>query len=95
MTGFTSKKLMAADRDHGKSVWNQIIQDLIIPHVKLIDSAEVDKQTWHTVQLSYPAAEWVRTQNKQHWVQTLSSGRHQNWFDIHESLYTMLMLKWN
>ena len=78
-----------ASRQTGKSVWSQMIHDLILPDIKLIESAQVDETIWHTVKLSYPVANWIRTQNKQHWVR-LDDG----YFDVHESLYTMLMLKW-
>lgn len=96
MTGFKSKQLMVIGRGTGKSVWGQMVKDLMPPNIKLLDSAQVDGKTWHTVQLSYPVAEWLRDQEPDRWyehVEQKAWGR--NWFDVHESLYTMLMLKWN
>jgi len=84
--------LLVSSRRTGKSnwaAWSQMINDLTLPNVKLIESAQVDQETWHTVQLSYPVADWIRTQSNQLWVE-LTEGC----FDVHESLYTMLMLKW-
>jgi len=84
--------LLVAGRQTGKSnwaAWSHMINDLTLPNIKLIESAEVDQETWHTVQLSYPVSDWIRTQNKQHWVELFDGC-----FDVHESLYTMLMLKW-
>lgn len=83
MIAFTS-----ADRI---SVWGQIVKELTLPNIELLASVEVDGKIWYTVQLSMPAREWLLEQNPDQWHE---NAKKQNWFDVHESLYTMLMLKW-
>lgn len=98
MSGFQSKRMIAfAGRGVGKSVWAQMVNDLTMPHIGLMASAEVDGKMWYTVQLSMPAREWLVTQDADQWyehtgVRDRPWQRH--WFDVHESLYTILMLKW-
>jgi hypothetical protein len=97
MTGFKSKQMITfMGRGTGKSVWGQMVKDLTPPNIKLLDSAQVDGKTWHTVQLSYPVAEWIRNQEPDRWYEHVATQKwEQRYFDVHESLYTMLMLKWN
>lgn len=95
MSGFNSKRMMAfVGRGVGKSAWAQMVNDLTLPNIQLMTSAQVDGKTWYTVQLSMPAKEWLVEQDSDQWYE---HAPHQNWksfFDVHESLYTMLMLKW-
>jgi hypothetical protein len=77
-------------------VWNEIVQSLTVPDIRTLASAVVDDKTWHTVKLSMPAAEWIRTQNCSLWVELVATD---NWaskgtFDIEESLFTVMLLKW-
>ncbi len=96
MSGFRSKQLITfMGRGHGKSVWSNIVQELTMPNIELLDSAEVDGKIWHTVKLNMLTADWVRTQDKAQWTETTTPHSRQNYFDIHETLYTLLMLKWN
>lgn len=97
MTVFLSKKMLSLyAHGHGKSVWNQIIADLIQPDMQILTQAQVDEKTWYTVKLSMPAAEWLRTQDKSLWVELVETN---NWasngtFDVEESLVTVMLLKW-
>jgi len=97
MSGFQSKRAITHHgRGLGKSVWTQMVQDLTLPNVTLVASAEVDGKIWHTVQLSYPVAEWVRQQDSSLWVEPVAQQSwKKNYFDIEESLFTMLKLKWS
>lgn len=90
MPGFKSKKAIAfTGRGAGKSTWEQMVQSMIPPDVKLITSAVVDGEIWHTVKLTIPAAEWLRQQHKADWVEL-----EPTYFDISDRLYTLLALKW-
>lgn len=90
MSGFRSKRLIAFHgRGLGKSTWHHLVQELMQPDITLKDSATVDGQTWYTVKLSMPAADWLRQQPKQEWSETADK-----FFDISDQLYTALMLKW-
>jgi hypothetical protein len=72
-----------------------MINDLTLPNVELLASAEVDGKIWYTVQLSMPTREWLVEQNPDQWHENAGDKTwKRNWFDVHESLYTMLMLKW-
>lgn len=96
MSGFQSKRMIAfAGRGVGKSVWAQMVNDLTLPDINLVTSSEVDGKMWYTVQLSMPAREWLVTQDSNQWYEHVGERTwRRNWFDVHESLYTMLMLKW-
>ena len=95
MTGFRSKELIAYARGHGKSVWVQMVQDLAVPNITLLDSAEVDGKTWHTVKLNMLTTSWVREQDPKLWSEVSTPhSRGQNYFDVSEELYTLLNLKW-
>ena len=90
MSGFQSKRMLAfAGRGVGKSAWAQMINDLTISNIVLIASSEVDGKMWYTVQLSMPAKAWLVTQDSSQWYEHVG-----NRVEVHESLYTMLMLKW-
>lgn len=97
MTGFSSKKTLSLfAHGRGKSVWPRIIADLIQPDMQILTQAQVDEKTWYTVKLSIPAAEWLRTQDNSLWYEFVATN---NWasngtFDIEESLFTVLSLKW-
>lgn len=87
--------LLMAGRRTGKSVWAQMVQDLTLPDINLITSSDVDGKIWYTVQLSMPARQWLTEQDTSQWYEHVGDRNwQQNWFDVHENLYTMLMLKW-
>lgn len=97
MTGWKSKKMMAfVGRGTGKSVWANMVNELTQPNIQHLTSAQVDNKTWHTVKLNMLTADWVRRQDSENWYEHISSAKWagQNTFDVEESLYTMLMLKW-
>lgn len=91
ISGFTPKEItvFTAGRRTGKSVWSQMVQDLTMPDVTIIDSAEVDREIWYTVKLSMPAREWLYEQPREHWVEL----DHRGFFDISSKIYTALKLK--
>jgi len=85
-----------AGRRTGKSVFNEIVN---LPAIRILDQADVDGETWYTVQCkpSYVSG-WIQEQDPALWHRhehiDLKWYVHFNVFDMHEKLYTMLMLKW-
>lgn len=81
----------------GKSGWTNMIRDLTMPDVEVLDSAQVDGQTWYTVQLSMPAREWLREQPLDEWREHIDRRYYINLsqFDVSEKMYTALQLKWS
>jgi len=85
-----------AGRGAGKSVFNEIVN---WPTIRILDQANVDGETWYTIQCkpSYVSA-WVQEQDPALWHRHEHIDQkwyiHFNVFDMHEKLYTMLMLKW-
>lgn len=74
----------------GKRVFSDIAAQLTPPSFKLLSQAQVDGETWYVVKCSYDTAGWVRTQPQQQWYE-----HSQSVFDMHETLYTHMALKWN
>ena len=68
------------------------------PAIRILDSATVDGETWYTVQCKPSTVSgWLQEQDLDMWHWHASSikwVKHFNVFDIHEKLYTMLILKW-
>jgi hypothetical protein len=85
------KMAVITGRGTGKSVWAQMVQDMIPPDVKLVTSAPVDGKTWYTVKLTMPAAKWLRRQPGADWQEHKPGN---GYFDISDKLYTALTLKW-
>lgn len=87
--------VMYSGRQMGKSVLNQYygLMSERQTYVKLA-SAEVDNETWYTIRCNKTVGSWIRQdQNKKFWYEH-SSGLV-DIFDVHEKLYTTLILKWN
>ena len=80
----------------GKSTFMDIANPLAI---RILDSATVDGETWYTVQCkpSYVSG-WLQEQDPTMWHRHEHIDKqwymHFNVFDMHEKLYTMLILKW-
>lgn len=87
---------LMAVRGTGKSTYMDIANP---PAIRILDSATVDGETWYTVQCkpSYVSG-WIQEQDTKLWSRHEHIDRkwyiHFNVFDVHEKLYTMLMLKW-
>jgi len=86
--------LMAA-RQTGKSTYMDIANP---PAIRILDQAEVDGETWYTVQCKPSIVSgWVQEQDSNLWHRHINENywtKHFNVFDMHEKLYTMLILKW-
>lgn len=87
--------VLMAGRRTGKSTFMDIANP---PAIRILDSATVDGETWHTVQCKPSLVSgWVQQQDPNMWHRHLDSkmfNRFFNVFDMHEKLYTMLILKW-
>lgn len=99
IAGFKPNEMavITAGRGTGKSMfWANMVQDLTQPNIQHLDSAPVDDKIWHTVKLNMLTADWIRQQDASGWYEhtPTESWGSRNIFDIEESLYTMLVLKW-
>ena len=84
MTGFASKRMMASDpiTGHWKPKWTTMTQSV------------VDDDLWYQIGTAYEEiAEWIRTQPSSLWYE--HPPHRIACFDIHEKLYTILLLKWS
>lgn len=87
--------LMAA-RQTGKSTFMDMANP---PAIRILDQAQVDGETWFTVQCkpSYVSG-WIQEQDPELWVRNNHIDQkwymHFNVFDMHEKLYTMMILKY-
>lgn len=88
--------ILGAGRRTGKSYYGMAASMSInkIKFMKLAE-AQVDGEPWYSLVVGKEAAAWLRTQNKS--VQTESSDRvsipDHSVFDVHETIYTMMVLK--
>ena len=87
---------LMAVRQTGKSTYMDIANP---PAIRILDQAEVDGETWYTVQCKPSLISgWVQEQDPALWHRHINENywpKHFfNVFDMHEKLYTMLMLKW-
>ena len=97
-TGWRKGQIAAiqAGRGMGKSTFGDIIN---APAIRILDQAEVDGETWYVVQCkpSYVSS-WLQEQDPSLWHRHEHVDTkwyiHFNVFDMHEKLYTMMVLKW-
>jgi ABC-type dipeptide/oligopeptide/nickel transport system ATPase component len=81
-----------ASRGSGKSVFNNMVQQLTQPRIAVLAQAQVDEDQWYTVNVDPDVAKWVRQQCPEHWYQH-PSNRFRPIMDVHEHLYTMIRLR--
>jgi len=64
---------------------------------KIIDQAKVDDDQWYTVQVHPDMRSWVLSQPETLWHEHLDQRWYTvaNTFDIHEKMYTMLVVRWS
>ena len=86
---------LMASRQTGKSTYMDIANP---PAIRILDQAEVDGETWYTVQCKPSLVSgWVQEQDANLWHRHINEHfwtKHFNVFDMHEKLYTMRILKW-
>ena len=85
--------LFMASRGSGKSVFSDMVQQLAQPSVTVLDQTPVDGDQWYTLDVDPAVAAWVRQQCPEHWYEH-SGNRFRPIMEVHEHLYTMLLLRW-
>lgn len=91
-------------RQVGKSTWSQVVKewnDMLEQRrfsYKMLDKSTVDGEPWYTIRCNSQVANWIRSQPQTaHWYQ--HSDASGAWagvdgvFDLHESLYLQIGLK--
>ena len=97
--------IFSAGRQTGKSMLSQWygpmtklgFEPVSKPKPKFVINAkaEVDGATWYTVSCTKEISEWLRSQPKEWHYEALAHGWVLPQFDIHEKLYTLLVLRWS
>jgi len=101
--GFKQGELVvfAASRQTGKSMLYKTMLNEMYgsmtkqPIFSVNGKAEVDGATWYTVHCNRDISTWLRNQPKEWHYEALAHGWSGCQFDIHEKLYTMLILRWS
>ena len=91
--------IFTAGRQPGKSMLNAMYGKLMEqsrPKFQVTDQALVDGATWYTITCVPEVGAWIRKQPKESQYAHIDKNWtiYQNWFDIHEELYSMLALRW-
>ena len=94
LEGFKPDELViwSAGRGAGKSHWMSAAFKR--PYQVLGGATQCDDGAWYQVYCRPDVAVWVRTQDSDSWVETGSHASLGNFFDIRDSVMTMLALKW-
>lgn len=93
LEGFKPGELMVfAGRSTGKSHWRPGSHR--VPYQVLGGAAQCDDGLWYQVYCRPDVAAWVRTQDPTTWMETGSHAALGDFFDIRDSVMTMLALKW-
>jgi hypothetical protein len=85
--------LFMAGTRHGKSVFGAMAAQLAQPSITVLDQTQVDEDQWYTLDVDPAVAKWARQHPQEYWYQY--PGRtFRATMDVHEHLYTMLLLRW-
>ena len=85
-------QIVSSGRGTGKSHWPPYSRQ--VPYQVLGGAAQCDDGPWYQVYCRPDVAVWVRTQDPATWMETGSHASLGNFFDIRDSVMTMLALKW-
>ena len=85
-------QIVSAGRGTGKSRWPQRMQ---APYQVLGGVTQCDDGAWYQVYCRPDVAAWVRTQDSDSWMETGSHASLGDFFDIRDSVMTMLTLKYS
>jgi hypothetical protein len=95
--GFKHKEIvcMTSSRMVGKSTLNQVIFDAVFDKgfYKLIQTPEESGTNFYKIFCSKPVEEWIKTQEKNSWVDITDKTALGSFFEVSESIYIMLKLK--
>jgi energy-coupling factor transporter ATP-binding protein EcfA2 len=80
-------------RQTGKSTFTQMFNQVFPPEkFTRVSLADVDGEMWYTIRTSDPeVSKWIRSQDRKLKVETTAN--YPNYFDVHEKLYVMLVLR--
>ena len=87
-------------RQTGKSMLNQMYGMASQPPIRVLDKAMVDGEQWYTISCLRATSIWIRenyaAQEDKTWFQNIDEKWNINFnvFDVHEELYTLLVLRW-
>ena len=64
---------------------------------EIVATAEVDGDTWHTVQVNPRVSPWIKTQDSSLWYDHKTANNYKvvDTYDMHERLYIMMALKFS
>ena len=70
---------------------------VILGNFEIHSSAQVDDETWYTVQVTPRVTKWIREQNSSMWYSHKTANNYKvlDTFDIHNKLYTMMAIKFS
>lgn len=91
--------LFSAGHQTGKSMLNAMYGTMMEqsrPKFQITDQAEVDGATWYTITCVREVSTWIRTQPEELQYAHIDKNWtiYHNKFDLHESLYSILALRW-
>ena len=89
--------IITSGRRHGKSYVAQWMNEYLMFGQKSFiridkESVLVDNEPWYTIKCTEEVAKWIRAREKDHWYE---HSHPQPLFEIHESIYLLLGLKWS
>lgn len=92
--------IISAGRMTGKSYYSDLVNSMANKvQFTIVTSAIVDDEQWHTVMISAfssQVSKWLREQDPQLVTEISDPGRNfgiDSVFDVHETVYTMMVLK--
>jgi len=64
---------------------------------EIMESAVVGRDTWYKIQVVPQVSEWIKQQDKNSWHEFRTGNNYKvlDTFNVHEKLYTMLILNWS
>lgn len=93
--------MIMMSRQTGKSTLNQMFKVISDPPIKVLNKAIVDGEQWYTISCLRDTSIWIREnyadQEDKTWFQNIDDKWQINFnvFDVHEKLYTLLVLRWS
>jgi hypothetical protein len=93
--------MIGMGRQTGKSTLNQMFKMISDPPIKVLNKAIVDGEQWYTISCLRDTSIWIREnyadQEDKTWFQNIDEKWQINFnvFDVHEKLYTLLVLRWS
>ena len=81
-----------------KTNWKILPLSLREKKFRSLSKSVVDGEEWHTIQCKPEVSAWIRSQPDENsiWFQNISDSwmTNANVFDVHNKIYTLILLKW-